>query len=161
MLIWALAAALVWLSILLLPWRPWGTREQISAAAPGAARGLGDVTALVPARNEAPCITDTLPRLAAAFRTHRFKTLPLDDGGRYAGLIDQSALLGLTDPNLTAADLAAEVATLPPDATAARLMDLLADGRQQAVPILDGPRLAGLVTRSDLIALLSARLRDS
>lgn len=104
---------------------------------------------------------DTLPRLAAAFRTHRFKTLPLDDGGRYAGLIDQSALLGLTDPNLTAADLAAEVATLPPDATAARLMDLLADGRQQAVPILDGPRLAGLVTRSDLIALLSARLRDS
>ncbi len=65
MLIWALAAALVWLSILLLPWRPWGTREQISAAAPGSAGGLAEVTALVPARNEALCITETLPRLAA------------------------------------------------------------------------------------------------
>ncbi|MBU9697760.1 HPP family protein [Rhodobacteraceae bacterium HSP-20] len=105
--------------------------------------------------------TDSLQSLAAAFRTHRFKTLPLSDHGHYAGLIDQSALLGLTDPATTAADLAAPVATLPPDATAADLMDLLADGRQQAVPILDGPRLAGLVTRSDLIALLSARLRDS
>ena len=61
---------------------------------------------------------------------------------------------------ITAADLAAPVTTLPPTATAAELMDLLADGRQQAVPILDGDRLAGLVTRSDLIALLSARLRD-
>ena len=65
MLLWALSAALVWVAILLLPWRPWGTSEQISAAAPGSAGGLGDVTALVPARNEAACIVDTLPRLAA------------------------------------------------------------------------------------------------
>lgn len=65
MFIWALAAALVWLAILLLPWRPWGTAEQISAAAPGSTRGLSDVTALVPARNEVLCIGETLPRLAA------------------------------------------------------------------------------------------------
>jgi CBS domain-containing membrane protein len=104
--------------------------------------------------------TDDLQSLAQSFRTHRFKTLPLTDAGHYAGLIDQSALLGLTDPTTTAADLATPAATLPPTATAAELMDLLADGHQQAVPILDGPRLAGLVTRSDLIALLSARLRD-
>lgn len=104
---------------------------------------------------------DDLPTLARLFRDHRFKTLPISDSGHYAGLIDQAALLGLTDPATTAADLAAPVATLPPTATAADLMDLLADGQQQAVPILDGARLAGLVTRSDLIALLSARLRDS
>lgn len=103
---------------------------------------------------------DNLQTLAQSFRDHRFKTLPLSDDGHYGGLIDQSALLGLTDPATTAADLAADVATLHPDATAAELMDLLADGHQQAVPILDGTRLAGLVTRSDLIALLSARLRD-
>ena len=103
---------------------------------------------------------DRLPDLAETFRAHRFKTLPVSDHGRYAGLVDQSALLGLTDPSTTAADLARPVATLPPSATAAELMDLLADGHQQAVPILDGPHLAGLVTRSDLIALLSARLRD-
>jgi len=103
---------------------------------------------------------DDLQTLARRFRDHRFKTLPVTQDGQYIGLIDQSALLGLTDPATTAADLAARVATLPPNATAAELMDLLADGRQQAVPILDGPRIAGLVARSDLIALLSARLRD-
>lgn len=103
---------------------------------------------------------DSLQSLAAAFRQHRFKTLPVTDGGHYAGLVDQSALLGLTDPATTAADLMAPVATLPPAASAADLMDLLADGHQQAVPIIDDTRLAGLVTRSDLIALLSARLRD-
>ena len=104
---------------------------------------------------------DTLQTLATTFRTHRFKTLPVIHDGHYAGLIDQAALLGLTDPATTAADLATKVATLPPTATAADLMNHLSDGHQQAVPILDGPRLAGLVTRSDLIALLSARLRDS
>lgn len=104
---------------------------------------------------------DDLPTLATSFRDHRFKTLPVTADGHYAGLIDQAALLGLTDPDTTAAELAQEVATLSPTATAAELMDLLSDGHQQAVPILDQGRLAGLVTRSDLIALLSARLRDS
>ena len=101
-----------------------------------------------------------LATLAQLFRDHRFKTLPVAKAGTYRGLVDQSALLGLTDAELTASTLATTVATLPPSADAAALMDLLADGRQQAVPITDGPRLVGLVTRSDLIALLAARLRD-
>lgn len=101
-----------------------------------------------------------LATLAQLFRDHRFKTLPVAKAGIYRGLVDQSALLGLTDPDLTAAALARTVATLPPTASAAALMDCLADGRQQAVPITDGPRLLGLVTRSDLIALLAAQLRD-
>lgn len=101
-----------------------------------------------------------LATMAQLFRDHRFKTLPVAKAGNYHGLVDQSALLGLTDPDLTAAALSTSVDTLPPSASAAELMDLLADGRQQAVPITDGPRLLGLVTRSDLIALLAARLRD-
>jgi len=35
------------------------------------------------------------------------------------------------------------------------LIDLLAAGAQQAVPVLDGERLIGLVTRADLIAALA------
>ncbi len=65
MLALALAAALIWIAVLLLPWRPWGTAEQISTAAPGAQSGLAEITALVPARNEATCITTTLPCLGA------------------------------------------------------------------------------------------------
>lgn len=138
-------------------------RVLTAAETEAAAHHLGHLTAadvmsrdLITASPE-----DDLQTLARSFRDHRFKTLPVTEDGHYAGLIDQSALLGLTDPDTTAADLAAEVATLPPSATAAELMDLLADGHQQAVPILDGARLAGLVTRSDLIALLSARLREA
>ncbi len=103
----------------------------------------------------------TVADLAALFRKHRFKTLPLTDAkGRHLGLIDQSALLGLVDPTLTAKDLAADAPTLPPTAGISALMDHLADGHQQAVPITAAGQLVGLVTRSDLIALLSARLRD-
>ncbi|MDH4380851.1 MAG: glycosyltransferase [Gammaproteobacteria bacterium] len=62
---WVLLSAGLWAAILLLPWRPWGTSEQISAAAPGALASLGCITALVPARNEVSCIGNTLPKLAA------------------------------------------------------------------------------------------------
>jgi hopene-associated glycosyltransferase HpnB len=64
MLVWALAAASLWIAVLLLPWRPWGTAERISAAAPGAQTDLSGITALVPARNEAECIAITIPHLA-------------------------------------------------------------------------------------------------
>lgn len=62
---WVLAAALIWLAILALPWRPWDTREQIAARPADAGRvELSRITALVPARNEATTIADTLRRLA-------------------------------------------------------------------------------------------------
>ena len=101
-----------------------------------------------------------LPRLADLFRRHGYKTLPVVDGDLYVGLVDQASLLGLTDLQQTALQLCHHVPPLPPTADAAALLDRLAQGRQQAVPICDGPRLIGLVTRSDLIALLAARLRD-
>ena len=62
----ALGAAAVWLLVLLLPWRPWSTRERIEPAspdAPGAGRQPGSITALVPARNEAATIRETLASL--------------------------------------------------------------------------------------------------
>lgn len=133
-----------------------------AAETEAAAHHRGDLTAAdIMSRDLVTVPPDTpLHTLAQEFRTHRFKTLPVTENGHYAGLLDQSALLGLTDPAATAADLSAPVETATPETTAATLMDLLSDGRQQAVPILDGDRLAGLVTRSDLIALLAARLRS-
>lgn len=64
------------------------------------------------------------------------------------------ALAGISDPALTAAALARPVATLPPDAPVEDLVLALADGGQEAVPILDRGHLAGIVTRSDPIAAL-------
>lgn len=96
-----------------------------------------------------------LPDLAHLFRTHGFKSLPvLDRAGQFLGLVPQVALAGIADPTLTAAALARPVATLPPDAPVEDLVLALSDGGQEAVPILDRGHLAGIVTRSDLIAAL-------
>ncbi|MFQ6022440.1 MAG: glycosyltransferase [Acidiferrobacterales bacterium] len=60
-----LPAALVWLGILVLPYAPWRVREVLDAEAEPAAPDLSDVTALIPARNEAETIGQTLNALAA------------------------------------------------------------------------------------------------
>ena len=59
----ALAAVLMWLGLLLLPWRPWSTRERIVADSASDHSRLTDVSVLIPARNEATCIAQTLSGL--------------------------------------------------------------------------------------------------
>ena len=137
-------------------------RVLTAAETEAAAHHLGDLVATDVMSRDLQTLDagDDLATMAESFRRHRFKTLPVLESGLYHGIVDQAALLGRTDPALTAADLAADVPTLPPSANMADLMTLLADGGQQAVPITDGTRLLGLVTRSDMVALLSARLRE-
>jgi len=52
----------IWSGILLVPWRPWSTRESFNAD-PVRRLDLSDVTVLIPARNEARVITRTLAAL--------------------------------------------------------------------------------------------------
>lgn len=59
----AVVSVLMWLGLLLLPWRPWSTREQISSAGEISGVDLSEVTVLVPARDEASCIEQTLTAL--------------------------------------------------------------------------------------------------
>jgi len=59
----ALVAASSWLIVLLLPWRPWSTRERIEPLDGAARRPGGEkrpVSVLIPARNEAATIRQTL-----------------------------------------------------------------------------------------------------
>lgn len=140
-----------------------GDLARILSDSHSATHHLVDLTAAdIMSRDLVTTRADTaLVELGHLFRQNRFKTLPLTDAAfRYLGLVDQSALLGRTDPALTAADLATDVTPLPPDANVAEVLDHLAEGHPQAVPITENGRLIGLVTRSDLIALLAARLRD-
>ncbi|MCI0400199.1 MAG: glycosyltransferase [Gammaproteobacteria bacterium] len=58
-----LPGALIWFGILMLPWRLWSTDESLDAD-PGIDPDLSDITALIPARNEASTIQTTLPALA-------------------------------------------------------------------------------------------------
>ena len=58
----ALPAFLIWLVILILPWRPWRIRESLDAD-PSYIHDLSDITVLIPARNEAEVIGETLNAL--------------------------------------------------------------------------------------------------
>jgi hopene-associated glycosyltransferase HpnB len=65
-LTWLLAClpgALIWLAVLLLPWRPWSTRERLQPSNPGRDLKPGELTVLIPARNEAAQIGRTLNAL--------------------------------------------------------------------------------------------------
>src|SRR6476661_11233353 len=63
--IWlALPGAVIWLAILTLPWRPWLSGETLDCEQPVNASDLSDVTALIPARNEAETLPVTLAALA-------------------------------------------------------------------------------------------------
>ena len=55
---------LIWIAILLLPWRPWSTRESLDADNGKKDMDLSAVTVLIPARNEALTIADTLATLS-------------------------------------------------------------------------------------------------
>lgn len=62
---WATPALLAWITVLLLPWRPWSTRERLEADASRVDESLDDVTVLIPARDEADVLPKTLAGLAA------------------------------------------------------------------------------------------------
>jgi CBS domain-containing membrane protein len=115
-------------------------------------------------------------KLAAMFRQHRVRTLPVVDAdGQFQGLVSAFDMVrewdkpadtqrGILQRMLRASrdvvePVAAEVMAQVADVTEAtplgELIALLAKGGQHAVPVLDGGRLAGLVTRADLVAALA------
>ncbi|MGH8146178.1 MAG: glycosyltransferase [Rhodanobacteraceae bacterium] len=65
MLILAIIAFVLWLTVLALPWRPWSCRERLEADACDGLRDEG-FTVLIPARNEAAVIGATLRALGDA-----------------------------------------------------------------------------------------------
>ncbi len=73
----AASAALLWIGILLLPWRPWRTAETLESLPAAADAPLADVTALIPARNESAHIDATLRALRA--QGSRLSMVVIDD----------------------------------------------------------------------------------
>ena len=53
----------IWLIIWLLPCRPWSVKEQLEHASSEQDSDLSDITVLIPARDEATCIPETLASL--------------------------------------------------------------------------------------------------
>ncbi|WP_296641021.1 HPP family protein [Roseinatronobacter sp.] len=123
-----------------------------------------------------------LGKVADLFQRHRFTTLPVvEDGGSYAGVIHQIDLIaraardarvlkgrfgaamsrllgqGLT-PSETARDIMRGGADgLAPDTPLAALLPMMADGEVHAVPVIEAGRVVGVVSRTDLVAVLARR----
>jgi hopene-associated glycosyltransferase HpnB len=74
----AAIGALIWLAIMLLPWRPWDTREVMDSTSAPSDPDLSGITVIIPARNEAEAIGTTLSGVKA--QGHNLAIVVVDDG---------------------------------------------------------------------------------
>jgi CBS domain-containing membrane protein len=124
----------------------------------------------------------SIGQVADIFRERGFTSLPVVEGDRLLGLIFQIDLIrraredalrqhgrGLpilarlaspqrdTPPRADAL-MNSDVAQVPPDAPVGALLPLLSDGGAEAVAVVRGAALVGIVTRTDLVSALAQRL---
>jgi CBS domain-containing membrane protein len=109
--------------------------------------------------------------VADQFRSQGFTSLPVvAEGGQFLGVIFQLHLIrgaqdhafgdrrgfGARDLPQVAADvMVTDLAVITPQTPVSALLPLLAEGHCDAVPVLEGARITGIVTRTDLIAALA------
>ena len=90
----AAAAAIIWLSVLFAPWRAWSTRERLDGTSPSKPIDLSDVAVLIPARDEAALIEQTLTALME--QGEQLSITVIDDQSEDA-TADAALALGLDD----------------------------------------------------------------
>ncbi len=134
-----------------------------AAETAGAAQSLGPLTAADVMTRDLITLGpgDATARAVSLFRSHGFRHLPLvDDAGQFIGLVPQTALLG-AEPAARLIDLAErDLRHLAPTAPLAEVLALMAQGGQTVLPVTAGSTLAGLITRSDLLAALIHATND-
>jgi len=156
-----------------------GAAEQVAAARRLEGFTAADIMSrdLVTVGPEAP-----LSQVADLFRSRGFTSLPVVQGDRLLGLIFQidlirraredafrqhksliAALARLIDSHRARPPKAAEIMEtgtprVTPDTPVGALLPLLANDGAEAVPVVDGAAIVGIVTRTDLVSALAQRL---
>ena len=79
-----------------------------------------------------------------------------DDGDRVVGIISSDVVRSLAgdDPAVLGAavrDLSTDLTTCGPSATVAELMRLMTERRIRHIPVMDGDRLAGIISIGDVV----------
>ncbi len=95
--------------------------------------------------------------VASVFRTRGFHSLPVVADGALLGVIFQIDLIRAPGAN-AATLMRTALPQAAPDTPVGVLLPMLEDGGAEAVPIMDGTALIGIVTRTDLISALARRL---
>ncbi|WBU60673.1 HPP family protein [Paracoccus albus] len=98
--------------------------------------------------------------VAALFLRHGFTSLPVVDGnGEFRGLILQLQMIRASyagaSPTTAASIMDTSVSVAAPGTPIAALLPNLASNGMDAIPILDGSRIVGVVTQTDLISALA------
>jgi len=93
--------------------------------------------------------------IAALLREHRISGVPVvGDSGAVVGLVSEYDLLAR--PGQTAAEvMTAAVITVTEETDVEDVRHLLVERRIRRVPVLRGDRLAGIVSRGDVLAVLT------
>jgi CBS domain-containing protein len=93
--------------------------------------------------------------VAAVLRDNRISGVPVvDESGAVVGLVSEYDLLARS--GATAGDvMTTSVISITEDTDSDEVRHLLVERRIHRVPVLAGPRLAGIVSRSDVVALLA------
>ncbi len=94
--------AICWCSLMLLPWRPYSTREQLEVnTSIRSDETLANITVLMPARNEGPFIQHTLQRVTAQGAGMRIIVIDdqsTDDTAEQAKRMGIQVISGVTPP---------------------------------------------------------------
>lgn len=148
---WVAAAATIWAAILFAPWRPWGTRETLAPHWPTPHEDLGDITALIPARNEAAVIARTLQALVGQGRG--LKIVVVDDQS-----LDGTARVACAAINANAILNVVAGQTLPAGWTGK--LWALEQGRQRVATRLTLLLDADIELQPGILAAAAAKLRS-
>ncbi len=96
-----------------------------------------------------------LPDVAATLREHRISGAPVVDGdGAVVGLVSEYDLLK-HQGTCAREVMSPSVISVTEDTELEEVRHLLVERRIQRVPVLAGPRLVGIVSRSDVVALMA------
>ncbi len=128
-----------------------------------ASKRLGQMTAGDIMSRDVVGVAHDAPRadVAALFLERGVSALPVTRDGAVVGMIFHHDLLREGNAAASAADLTRPGAPVATPATAVGdLIPLLIEGRVAAVPVLAKGRLAGIVSRADLIAALARRVAE-
>jgi len=100
-------------------------------------------------------VTAVRADIAGLMTMHRISAVPIvDEGGAIVGLVSESDLMVKSDT--TAAKLmTSSVITVTPTTDVDDVSGLLIDRRIRRVPVTAGGQLVGIVSRSDIVALMA------
>lgn len=100
---------------------------------------------------------ETLAAAQAVMEREGFRQLPVVDKGTLVGMLsdrDLHAHSGYLERTKVDAAMTERLIMVAPSDTAAHAARVLLDHRINAVPVVEGGRLLGIVSRSDLLRLL-------